>query len=251
MHIANETLRRLERLHVRAWPASETERIDGWLWRWSGGGSQRANSVSTIDFIGNDVEAALDRVEARYRAKLSPVQLHTYDFSQPTALPALLTARGYRAGETTVTMLATAAPPAIPPAIPPEDVTVTPDVTSEWLDVYLEAITENRRTVNRQILGRIPDPRAFFSVRRGGRAISTALGVIDGGHAVAECVATREDARGQRGAETAMRALMAWAASLGAHTIGLQVVPGNRPAMALYRRLGFEVACTNRFWISP
>jgi len=247
MHPVSETLRRLERLHVRAWPAVETERIDGWLWRWSGGGSQRANSVSTIDFIGNDIAAALDRVETRYRARHSPVQLQTYELSQPTELPALLNARGYGAGESTVTMLATAAPPATPRT----DVAVTRDHTSEWLDVYLSAITENRRAVNQRILERIPDPRAFFSVRRGGRVISTALCVVDAGHAVAECVATREDARGQRGADAVMRALMAWAASLGAHTIGLQVVPGNQPAMALYRRLGFNMVGTNRFWIRP
>lgn len=92
MHTSNETLCRLERLHVRAWPATEPARIDGWLWRWSGDGSQRANSVSTIDFIGNDVSGALDRVEARYRAKDSPSQLHTYDLSQPAGLPELLTA---------------------------------------------------------------------------------------------------------------------------------------------------------------
>lgn len=266
MHTNNETLRRLERLHVRAWPASETARIDGWLWRWSGGGSQRANSVSTIDFIGNDMEAALDRVEARYRAKDSPCQFHTFDLSQPRGLPALLSARGYGAGETTLTMLATApppwiplgtplmpspGPPAAPPAIPASDVAVTDDPVPEWLDVYMEAITASRRVVNRQILRRIPDPRAFFAVRRGGRVISTALGVVDGGHAVAECVATREDARGQRGADAAMRGLMAWAASLGAHTVGLQVVERNRPAIALYRRLGFQAVCINRFWVKP
>jgi ribosomal protein S18 acetylase RimI-like enzyme len=245
MHAGNETLRRLERLHVRAWPASETARIDGWLWRWSGGGSQRANSVSTVDFNGGDPVAALDRVEARYREKASPSQLHTYDLSQPPGLPALLAARGYAAaGETTVTMLAVA-----PPAIPPDDVEITNDSTPDWLDVYLGAITGNRRAVNRQILRRVPDPRAFFSVRREGRVISSALGVVHGGMAVAECVATVESARGQRGADTAMRALMIWAASLGAHTIGLQVVAGNAPAIALYRRLGFEAVCTNRFWV--
>jgi N-acetylglutamate synthase len=124
---------------------------------------------------------------------------------------------------------------------------VTP--TPEWFGIYLDAISDSRREVNRRILGRIPDPRAFFTVWRDGRAISTALGVLDGGHAVAECVATREDARGQRGADSAMRALTAWAVSLGAHTIGLQVVEGNLPAMALYRRLGFAAACTNRFWV--
>jgi N-acetylglutamate synthase len=113
----------------------------------------------------------------------------------------------------------------------------------------MSAITASRRAVNRQILRRIPDPRAFFSVRSGNRAISVALGVVNDGHAVAECVATREDARGQRGAEAAMRALMIWAVSLGAHTIGLQVVEQNQPAIALYRRLGFQVVCTNQFWI--
>ena len=90
MHIHNETLRRLERLHVRAWPAAETASIDGWLWRWSGGGSQRANSVSTIDFNGNDMAAALDHAEARYRAKAAPAQVHTYDLSRASGLPALL-----------------------------------------------------------------------------------------------------------------------------------------------------------------
>ncbi|MGA3005225.1 MAG: GNAT family N-acetyltransferase [Acetobacteraceae bacterium] len=258
VHTSNETLRRLERLHVRAWPASETVRINGWLWRWSGGGSQRANAVSTIDFIGNDMADALDRVEARYRAKDSPSQLHTFDLSQPSGLPALLTARGYAMGETTLTMLATAPIPSPPIDMPPTDmpptgsaadVAVANDPGTEWLDLYMAAITDSRRAVNRQILRRIPDPRAFFSVRSGGRVISVALGVVNGGHAIAECVATREDARGRRGADTAMRALITWAVSLGAHTVGLQVVEQNQPAIALYRRLGFQTACTNRFWV--
>jgi N-acetylglutamate synthase len=206
--------------------------------------------VSTIDFIGNDMADALDRVEARYRAKDSPSQVHTYDLSQPGGLPDLLTARGYGMGETTLTMLATA-PISGPPSLQTADVAVVNDPGTEWLELYMAAITASRRAVNRQILRRIPDPRAFFSVRDGGRVISIALGVVDGGHAVAECVATREDARGRRGADTAMRALITWAASLGAHTVGLQVVEQNQPAIGLYRRLGFQVACTNRFWMKP
>ena len=248
-HIDDETVRCLERLHVRAWPAGETARLDGWLWRWSGGGSQRANSVSTIDFTGNDVHAALDRVEALYRAKSSPSQLHTYALSQPPGLVEALTERGYGPGQTTLTMLATAPSTVMPPDLAGLSVSVTDDPSAEWLDVYLEAITESRREVNQQILRRVPDPRAFFIVRRDGRAISTALGVVDGGHCVIECVATRAGSRGQRGADLAVRALMIWAASLGAHTIGLQVVHDNQAAITLYRRLGFVPVCDNQFWV--
>jgi ribosomal protein S18 acetylase RimI-like enzyme len=241
----DETLRRLERLHVRAWPAAETMRVDGWLWRYSGGGSQRANSVSTVDGTGGDAVAAIERVEALYRDRGVPARFHTYALTQPADLAALLQARGYRPTEATTTMIRTARPG----LAPPDDVEIAADPGAEWLDVYLGAITESRRAVNREILRRVPDRRAFFSVRRGGRVITSALGVVDGGFAVAECVATREDARGQRGADAAMRGLMAWAGSLGAHVVGLQVVSTNAPALALYRRLGFVAACENRFWM--
>lgn len=241
-----ETLRQLERLHVRAWPASETAAVDGWLWRWSGGGSQRANSVSTIGFTGTDPAAALDRVEALYRAKGSPARLHTFDLSRPAGLPELLRARGYATGDTTVTMLA-----CVEPRTPPPELEVSFDPTPEWLEVYLEAITPDRRAVNQQILRRVPAPRAFFAVRRMGRVVSTALGVALGPFAVAECVATRADAQGTGGAGVAMRGLMAWAASSGCQSVGLQVVEGNAPARALYRRLGFAPVCVNQFWVRP
>ena len=245
MQIADDDLRRIERLHVRAWPAFETADIHGWLWRYSGGGSQRANSVSTVDFAGADPARALDEVEARYRARNAIVRLHTYDLSAPAGIIDLLQRRGYRGGETTLTMAK-----AVGTSNPPDDVEVAPVPNVEWQEVYLGAISESRRSVNAKILGAVPQPCGYFSCRRAGQVISTGLCVADGDFAVIECMATRAEARRQGGADAVLRSLEAWAIARGVKTLALQAVADNSAAIPLYTRFGFAPVATNRFWQS-
>jgi N-acetylglutamate synthase len=244
MPTSAEDLRAIERLHVRAWPALETADVHGWLWRCSGGGSQRANSVSTVRFCGDDPVAALDAVEARYRARGVVARFHTFDLTSPSGLTGVLQARGYVEGETTMTM----AKPATSRE-PPADISVADRADAEWREVYLAAVTESRRAVNARILDGIPPPCAWLSCRRGGKVISTGLCVVDGAFAVVECMATRTEARRQGGAAAVLAGIEAWAASRGARTLALQVVAANTPALALYGGLGFTPVATNRFWI--
>jgi N-acetylglutamate synthase len=243
MQIVADDLRRIERLHVRAWPAFETVDIHGWLWRYSGGGSQRANSVSTVDFSGSDPVTALDEVEARYRARHAMARFHTYDLSAPAGIVDLLQQRGYRAGETTLTMAK-----AVGPSDASADVEVAAVPNAQWQEVYLGAISESRRSVNARILGAVPQPCGFFSCRRAGQVISSGLCVADGDFAVIECMATRAEARRQGGADAVLRSLEAWAAERGAKTLALQAVAANTAAIALYTRFGFAPVATNRFW---
>jgi len=239
-----EDLRAIERLHVRAWPALETADVHGWLWRCSGGGSQRANSVSTVRFRGDDPVAALDEVEARYRARGAVARFHTFDLTAPPGLTDLLRARGYVEGETTITL----AKPATARE-PPADVGVADGADAEWREVYLAAVTESRRAVNARILDAVPPPCAWLSCRRGGKVISTGLCVVDGAFAVVECMATRAEARRQGGGAAVLAGIEAWAAAHGVRALALQVVAANAPALALYRGFGFAPVATNRFWI--
>ncbi len=245
MNIGRDDRVRMERAHVLAWPALDSAVMDGWLWRYSGGGSQRANSVSALDFTGNDLSAAIDAMEARYRAVGAPARFHTYDDTAPSELADALRQRQYTQGDTTVTMFRrlTAADVAGPAE-------AEPDPSQDWLAVYLGAITESRRAVNRQILRSVPAPHAFFRCQRNGETISTALCVIGFGCAVIECVATRPDARQQGGARAVLKKLLSWAATQQADTIGLQVVAGNTAGVRLYESLGFVAGATNQFWLA-
>ncbi|WP_428489004.1 GNAT family N-acetyltransferase [Rhodopila sp.] len=271
MRISRQDQVRMERAHVRAWPALNTAVIDGWLWRASGGGSQRANSVSTIDFTATDTAAAIDAVEARYQEAAMPARFHTYDHTAPAGLANELRDRGYTEAEATLTMFKRLEPTTASPRVECRDVECRDvecrdvecrdvecrDVEcrdgtwDEWCDVYLGAISESRRTVNQEILRAIPRPCAFFGNRHNGRIVSTALCVIGFGCAVTECVATRAEARRSGGGRTVMAGVLSWAAHQDADMIGLQVAQANAPAVQLYQSLGFTEGATNRFWFRP
>lgn len=245
MNLSMDELRQLERLHVAAWPALRTRMIDGLLMRHSGGGSKRANSVSTIDFSGTDIADALDTIESAYAALGCPAQVQTFAGTQPPDLPRTLKARGYCEGEATTTM--------VKRLDQPFDVPTALDLGSDepddgWLETYLLAITPDRREANAKVLKTVPHPRRFFQLRANGLTLSTVLCVASAGQAVFECVATRAEARRQGAAREALLSAEAWARGTGARCIGLQVVEDNAPAIALYRSLGFVPVDTNRFW---
>jgi N-acetylglutamate synthase len=232
----------IERAGVLAWPAVETHGIDGWLWRFANGGSQRANSVSTLDFDGADIDKAIADAEQRYRARGAPPMFQISDVCAPSDLGQRLAARGYTSKDRCTTLMRPA----------PFDAAeigggfgggfeIFDRATDEWTACYASVITPDRRRTAPDILARVPRGSAFCAVRRQGRIVATALGVTHGGVTIAECVASLAEVRGQGAASAVMRGLAAWGAAQGAHTVALQAVEHNAPAQALYRSLGYRL----------
>jgi len=233
----------IERAAVRAWPAGETKTVDGWLWRYSGGGSQRANSVSALSYEGSDVEATIDAIEALYREHGAPVRFQVgFPLSQPEDLDQRLAARGYVIHDPVTTLLKPVT------AVTAPDRVVLREAPSEgWLSVYLSNVTPDRRPFARAILARVPAPCAFAEAVRDGAVIATALGVFYEDTVIAECVGTALEVRRQGAAAAVMQALEVWGGGLGAHTIGLQAVTTNMPAQGLYASLGYVPAGTYHY----
>jgi len=234
MNILQHAIAAIERAAVRAWPALETADIEGWLWRHTGGGSQRANSVSPLAFTGADPKAAIAEVERRYRERGARPMFQVCDINVPADLDARLAARGYRLQEPCTTLAKE-----IAPREPPAEVETTTVAGEDWLSVYLAGISEDRRPIAPKILAGVPAPRAFFLLRQDGRPMSAALGVVAHGVVVAECVATLAAARRRGGSVRVMAALEAWGAKQGAGIAALQAVAANEAAQALYAKLDY------------
>jgi ribosomal protein S18 acetylase RimI-like enzyme len=226
----------IERAMVRAWPAKETAPIGGWLWRYSSGGSGRANSVACLDGPGLDVDAAIDEAEAQYRAVGAPARFQVTDVAMPGDLGRRLAVRGYRPYDACTTLALSLREP----LAMSDDVVVEHGMSPAWFDVYASTVTPDRARNNPPILARIPQPCGFVTLRREGRAAATVLVVVDQSIAIIECVATAADARRQGAARTAVLGALAYGQSLGATVGALSAVATNLPAQALYRSLGFR-----------
>lgn len=227
----------IEQAAVNAWPATETRNIDGWLWRYSGGGgSQRANSVSPLAFHGADVEAAIAEVEALYFDRHAPCRFQVgTELAAPADLDRILEGHGYRIHEPVTTLAMRLSDRGTAPA----GAVIAEQPDEGWMEVYLANVAPDRHAAAPGILASVPSPRAFLSIKAGGQVISTALAFVHGTVVIAECIGTRADARRTGAASKVMAALEAWGWQQGARIAALQAVTENHPAQRLYAALGY------------
>ena len=236
--VSRSELLAIEMAAVGSWPALQTAEVDGWLWRYSSGGSLRANSVAALRFSGSSAERTIDEVERRYQAVGAPSRFTVSEVSMPGNLDASLAARGYARGEDHVTMAKRIASRAVSPAA--VEVGRTP--TREWREIYMGGLTPDRSGAAERLLANLPLDRMFFAARVDGRLISSGLSVADGPLASVQCMATRADSLRQGGALAVLSAIEAWAGGRGCAMLYLQASGDNVAARTLYKRHGFAHA---------
>lgn len=237
----------LEQRLFRAWPALETEHYHGWLLRFAGGYTRRANSVNPIAYFGDEdnLNDHIDHCEAEYRKRDLPVVFRMTDITQPPVLEDLLALRGYEQKAATLVQAADLAP--FSGSIPPNAI-IDPALTDAWLNHFLRlnpALEENA-VIMRQMMARIEPECAFIRLLQGNEVVAVGLGVRDEGYMGLFDVVTNPDHRRQGHGRALVESLLAWGVDGGAHTAYLQVVQENTPAQRLYARLGFQT--TYEYW---
>jgi N-acetylglutamate synthase len=221
------------------WPAQDETTIAGWRVFSGLGPVGRVNSCWPLAFDGNEVEAAIDLVEAHYRAKsLSPQFKLIVDGAAPADLYKRLMARGYQTASDVAVMTNTKPLPA-----PLHTVAITPCVTQAFAAVVTEtspsAIDGQERV---DILRRVPNPSAFGSIAIDGDLVAVGLATFTGASAGIAAMRTKPEHRQRGFARSILRAVSSKARDAGATTLWLQVETDNMAAVRLYRSEGFDVA---------
>ncbi len=228
----------IEAAAVRGWPALETAPIDGWLWRYSSGGSTRGNSVATLSFHGGDVGRAIDAVEDLAQSRATAACFTVSDLSQPAGLDAKLAERGYAIGGHHVTM---AKQVALGTAMP-DGIVLCKATTPGWMDVYLAGLAIDYRAAAPALLANLPTSATYLSAVADGVTVASGLTIPDGQFASVQCMATAAQARRQGWAQRLLQAIEHVAERGGQHILYLQTSATNEGAISLYTRMGFTTA---------
>ncbi len=234
----------LEARLVNAWPALETQIVDGWIVRFAKGYSKRANSASPLMPSASLDDAAIDEIVALFQAqRLRP----TFRLTglQATNVDQRLAARGFVEFEPTYGMVAPLSNLAIEPEVVGEQaVKIEPKPKAQWLKEVATSYggEKDNHAILKEIVERIRLPAAFATLELDDRAAAWGLGVAERGYLGLFDIVVRPDLRGLGLGRQIVCALTTWGRNAGATHAYLQVREDNEVARDLYRTLGFTDA---------
>jgi ribosomal protein S18 acetylase RimI-like enzyme len=238
MVILNGVLNELTRA---GWPALDEVPVDGWVARFSGGVTQRANAVLPLAAPA-DPHDALDRVEKLYADRGLPVVFQVGLGAQPDGLDQLLADRGYEFGSPT--SIQTADVDRVLGTLGhghAVDIAEAPDPA--WLDLWW-AVDGRGDAAALAVAERIlaGGPALYATIRDQRQPVAVGRLALVGEWGGVYCLAVRPEARRRGLGGAVLAGLLAAGRERGVRRTWLQVRAENTIARRLYARAGYTEA---------
>lgn len=241
----------IERATLEALRPAHVHAMAHWLLPFDPAEVGRARSAVPLRHEGLDL-VALPALCAHYQQNGWPVVLRIADVAGMRPWQAALQAQGYQRSAAVQVQTATvqalrhaAAQASAPPA------TRSPTPCTAWSSVYtaegFDAVDGAQRA---QLLSRSAGA-CFAYVQSGELSLAAGVGCVGQGWLSLHGMRTVRAAQGRGLAGALIGALADWAHEQGVGQSFLQVEADNVPALALYRRFGFQTAWTYHYWKAP
>lgn len=247
-----KAIRLMEEIMANAWPAPKRLIVDGWLLGLAGPLSRRANSVIPLNHGSLPLAEKIEYCCEAYHQLGRTAVFKMTPAAAPSDLDDRLAEAGLKKHEGAIIQLLDrsgfqtrqirqtrgAA----------REIRIVPKADEIWLKACsaLAGHDKAQALALAGITGSIMPQVGFGLILEQGRPISCGLAVVERGWiGLFDLIVTPTRRRQGLGREI-IAALLEWGVGQGGNMAYLQVEPANKPALALYAKLGFEEAYT--YW---
>lgn len=235
-------IKTIEDLSLNAWPSHQMQVYDGWILRFSYFYTHRTNSVEQIGPSILPFSEKVPYCEQIYQRWGTPSIFKITPLCDP-CLESLLIKRDYHIEHSTDVMVLNLCD--LPESFEPYTAPV--ELENCISDFWIRGLFDLKGTdnpIHRRIVpsmyAAIPKDVISVCIRDQGRIVATGLGILDRDYIGIYAIHVEEAYRGQHFATQIVQTLLEHGRRQGASRAYLQVVSGNQPAIALYRKIGFR-----------
>jgi GNAT superfamily N-acetyltransferase len=235
----------IESASLKAWPALEELTYDGWILRFSGGYTKRANSVNTFRGSTSNLDETVSHCERLYQESQLPTIFRITSCSSPEVLDPFLQNRGYIKVDPTSVLTLNLGDHYIQATqrgkLQPLDLEL-------WLKIFcnFRGDSLDDHQIHKNILNAMPNPKICASLEFEDQSVACGVGSLINGYFGLFDLFTEPSQRKKGFGTSLVLKLLNWSIERGAKLAYLQVVKKNRVARSLYEQLGFSEAYT--YW---
>lgn len=251
------SLKQIEELSLKQWPALNTEYMDGWKLRMSNGYTKRANCVSTMQSSSKQLHANIAACEQIYKSMKQPAIFKLTPFSEPK-LDETLQQLNYELIDRSLMLTLALEQLAEEPAISTDlsqselELCIQEHISLPWLEQYckLSGVSAAYIPTMIDMIAAMPGKLMLASYTVNGEVAALAMAIIDQNYVGIYDVITAEAYRNQGLCSYLMWHLLQQCKPYAANSY-LAVLAGNEPAKRVYAKLGYTEAYSYWYRIKP
>jgi ribosomal protein S18 acetylase RimI-like enzyme len=242
-------VKRFQEYVMNAFPSSFYYFLNGWVLRFTGGITYRANSVFPINYIGDEsqIEKDIEVVEKAYKKYSLPTIFTMHDYFEPKNLDSILKNRGYKEDSHTNALISEINKIKRREINKNYDYELHNNRTPEFSNLLARYTNKNeeQQEIIAEISKRITVPKkCFVLARNNDKIVGTLMAVLntEGYVYISDLLVVPEYRRNNIAKSMIFTLIDKWALKNNAIYIWLQVEVQNHNANKLYEDLEFKKA---------